>query len=259
MTKEEKKKQEEAVDEASAPAPVTAVDADDEEYASFMRDTLGDDYDEADEKKNRKSLMSYVKRSKDGTKRISDTMNKDARFAQAFSDVASGKRGSHGALARYFGKDYLTVEEGTPEYDEVMAAEEERLAEMAEAAKAKEEYKKNFEASLPVIDKFCEAHGYDPEEFRNKIWEEVATPIFEGRYDDKFLTLLDNAMNYDKDVADAMKAGEVKGRNTNINQMRENKGDGLPKIMGGGAPISSAPVRKAKTGGLLGEALGENM
>lgn len=248
MSEEEEKTVEQAPENMEQPA----VNDEDMEYSNFLRDTLGEDYDESDEKKNRKGLMDYVTRTKKGTKRISEAMQKDPRFGQALSDVASGRRGAHGALARYFGRDFLTAEEGTPEYDEIVQAEEERLKEMEEAVKSKEEYAKNYEESYPVIEKFCEERGYDVDDFREKIYEKVCVPIFEGRYDEQFLTLLDNAMNYEKDVEDAMKAGEVKGRNMNIQQMRRDKE--LPTmVQSGGAPINNTP-KKPKIGGLIGDA-----
>ena len=249
MDKEDMNKMpEEAVSAPVAPA----VDPEDEEYSRFLQDNLGDEYDAEDDKKNRRGIMDYVNRNKKGTERISSAMKKDPRFAQAFSDMASGKRGAHGALARYFGKDYLTAEEGTPEYEEIMAAEEERLREMEEAAKAREDYEKNYSASMPIIQQFCDEKGYDFDEFRDKIWNMVALPIMEGRYDRTFCELLDKAMNYDKDVQDAMTAGEVKGRNTNINAMRKDK-ETPSLISNGGAPIKDKP-KKQGIGGLIGDA-----
>lgn len=241
----------EAAAEADA-ADAAAVDADDEAYATFLRDNLGEAYDEADEKKNRKGLMDYVNRNKEGTARLTEAMKKEPRFAQVLIDIANGKRGAHAALARYFGKDFLTAEEGTPEYDEIMAAEDERLAEMEASAKARDDYKANFEASVPVIEAFCKEKAYDYDDFREKIWNEVALPIMEGRYTREFLELLDKAMSYDKDVKDAFAAGEVKGGNANINGLKRNRE--VPSVVtGGGAPINSKP-KKAKMGGLLGEA-----
>lgn len=235
-----------------APVEGAIVDPEDEEYSQFLRDNLGDEYDETDEKKNRRGLMDYVNRNKKGTERINRSMRKDPRFAQAFSDMSSGKRGAHGALARYFGKDFLTAEEGTPEYDEIMAAEEERLKEMEEAAKARDEYEQNYNQSVPIIQQFCEEKGYDFDEFRDKIWNMIALPIMEGRYDQNFLELLDKAMNYDKDVQDAMAAGEVKGRNTNINAMRKDKQ--TPTILQtGGTPVKESK-KQSKIGGLIGDA-----
>lgn len=233
-----------AADAAAAEAGAAVrADADEEAYTSFLRENLGDAYDEADEKKNRKGLMDYVNRNKEGTARLTDAMRKEPRFAQALLDVANGKRGAHAALARYFGKDFLTAGEGTPEYDEIMAAEDERLKEMEASAKAKEEYAANYEASIPVIEAFCKEKGYDFDDFRDRIWTEVALPIMEGRYTQEFLTLLDKAMTYDKDVQDAMVAGEVKGRNANINSLRRNRE--IPAVVtGGGAAIKDEPKKR---------------
>lgn len=164
--------------------------------------------------------------------KLVDAINTDPRIAQLLSDIVSGKRSAAGSLARHFGKDFLAAEEGTPEYDDIMKAEEERKAEAEAMAENERVYKQNIDQSVPVIESFCAANGLNVDEFLNSVWERMVSPIMQGMYTEELLTMLNNALNYDKDVEDAMKAGEVKGRNTNIAKMRSDKvGDGMPSGM----------------------------
>ena len=50
------------------------------------------------------------------------------------------------------------------------------------------------------------------------------------------LLLCANLNHGEKDVEDAFAAGDIKGRNTNIQRMREDFGDGMPKGMSSVAP-----------------------
>lgn len=62
----------------------------------------------------------------------------------------------------------------------------------------------------------------------------------------------DHALTYEKDVEDAFAAGDIKGRNTNIQRMREDFGDGMPKGMSSVAPNIEA---RRKRNSLLEKAL----
>ena len=70
----------------------------------------------------------------------------------------------------------------------------------------------------------------------DSVWEKLVFPIMAGRYTDDVCTALDHAITYDQDIEDAFAAGDVKGRNANIQRMKEDFGDGLPKGMSSVAP-----------------------
>ena len=184
---------------------------------------------------------------------MAEELQSDPRLAQVLADVVSGKRGAAAALARYFGKDAFDVEEGTPEYEEIMQAEEERKQELEAFNVSKKEYEANLEASMPVIEQWCQKTGVDQEQFMDKIWAEVISPVMAGTYSEAMLELLNNGFNYAQDTQDAMKAGEVKGRNQNINKLREEVGDGLPKAM---PATSEQAVNKKKKNSFIESALG---
>lgn len=198
-----------------------------------------------------KAAEEYITKNEAMNEKLSQGLAADPRMAQVFADIAEGKRSSSGAFARYFGKSYLTMEEGTPEYEELMKSDEEFHAELERATKAKQEYDANIETSLPVLAEFCKENGYDEEEFLDKL-SEIILPILSGVYTKENLVRLDKALRYDKDVEDAAIAGEVKGRNTNIRDMREDVGDGMAMVQNVAPPVM--PKRK-KGNALLDMAL----
>lgn len=218
-----------------------------------LRDLMSkhfDGYNPDDEENNYGLLAEYIGRNNDQSAKLADALAKDPRLAQALADVANGKSGAPAALARYFGKDFLSAEDGSPESEELNKAEEERKKEIENEKLSKKEYDDNINNSMPIITAFCDSKGYDPDEFLGNVWEGIVGPIFTGMYTPDLLEKLDKAFNYDKDVSDAMSAGEVKGRNTKINKMKESDGDGLPKGLSDESGKKSA-VPKAQQGTIL--------
>ena len=134
----------------------------------------------------------------------------------------------------------------------MMLADEERKNEVMRLANDRREYEANLEASMPVIESFCNENGYDPSDFMDNVWEKLVFPILAGRYTSDVCTALDHAITYEKDVEDAFAAGDIKGRNANIRRMKEDFGDGLPKGMNSVAPDIE---RKRPRNSLLEKAL----
>ena len=167
-------------------------------------------------------------------------------------DVVNGKRNAHSAVARYFGRGFVNVDEDSPEFEEMMLADEERKNEIMRLANDRREYEANLEQSMPVIEAFCEAKGYDPSDFLDNVWERLVFPIMAGKYTADVCTALDHAITYEQDVKDAFAAGDIKGRNSNIMRMKEDFGDGLPKGMSSVAPETG---RKRPRNSLIEKAL----
>lgn len=265
MSEEDKLKEEGAVEEPQnmedsqpevQPEEV-AVGESEETPSSPNRDKLRDlmskhfeGYNPDDEENNYGLLAEYIGKNNEQSSKLAEALSKDPRLAQALADVANGKSGAAAALVRYFGKDFLSAEEGSPEAEELNKAEEDRKKEIENDNLSKKEYDDNVSNSIPIITAFCEQKGYDPDEFLGNVWEGIVAPIFTGMYTPDLLDRLDKAFNYDKDVSDAMTAGEVKGRNTKINKMKESEGDGLPKGLSDEGGKKTAPP-KAQSGSIL--------
>lgn len=181
--------------------------------------------------------LTWIEDQRAMNRKISETLAENPEFAQAMAEVVNGRSSGATALARYFGRDFLSAEEGTPEYEELMNADKAWKEERDAARKAAEEFDKAMEKSQEEINAYCAAKGIDPDEYQDRIEAEFIVPIFSGNIDAALLAKLDKAMDYDKDTEDAFAAGEVKGRNENINKLRAQPGDGMPKGLGTQAPV----------------------
>ena len=197
-------------------------------------------------------LMRHLELNREQNERLVTMLDSDPRLAQLLADVVGGKRGAHSAVARYFGRGFMSIDENSPEFEEIMLADEERKDEFMRLANDRREYETNLEESMPVIETFCSERGYDPSQFMDKVWEQLVFPIMAGKYSVDVCTALDHAITYEQDVKDAFAAGDIKGRNSNIMRMKEDFGDGLPKGMSSAAP---APERKRSRNSLIEKAL----
>lgn len=197
--------------------------------------------------------LNLINRMVEERDRMVENISDDPRLAQVFADVVSGNRKPDAALARYFGKNLLTAEEGTPEYDELMAADAEYMNERNEMKTRREQQEAGAKAFFDAFENYLEAQGLDKEKYINAVFSEILEPSLDLKVDEKLFARLVMAVDYDKDVEDAFKAGEVKGRNMNIHEMKGKIGDGLPKAMGSqGVPVEQP---KKKINPLIARAL----
>ena len=210
-----------------------------------LKRIFGDKFDIHDEL-SQGLLLRHLAVNREQNEKLAEVLERDPRLAQMITDMIEGKRNAHSAMARYFGTSMMRVDEESPEFEEIMLADEERKQEVMRIANDRREYERNLEESLPVIEQFCAERGYDASEFMDNVWEQVVFPIMAGKYTVDVCTALDHAITYEKDVADAFEAGNVKGRNMNIQRMKEDYGDGLPKGMSSAAPdMEDRPQRNS--------------
>ena len=197
--------------------------------------------------------LDFIKMQDEANNRIAEAIAEDPRTAQMFADIASGKRGAGPAIARYFGKNLMTAEEGTPEYDEIVAADEEYWNERETSKRAKEENDLKMAEFFDWLEEELKDETGKEGEMLRRVYEEILIPLTDGVKDKELTGKLKKALSYDKDVEDAFAAGQVKGRNMNINEMKGKIGDGLPK----GLNSQAAPVEqpKRKVNSLIAKAL----
>ena len=216
-----------------------------------LKNFFGEDFEISD-KFSQDLLLQHLKVNKEQNDKLAETLERDPRLAQLLMDVIGGKRNAHSAMARYFGSSFMTLDEESPEFEEIMIADEERKEELIRLANDRHEYEKNLSDSIPVIEEFCKEKGYDASDFMDKVWESLVFPILAGKYSKDVCVALDHALTYEKDVEDAFAAGDIKGRNTNIQRMKEEYGDGLPKGINSVAPDTEV---KRKRNSLIDKAL----
>ncbi len=213
------------------------------ELEGELKRFFGDDFDITD-KFSQDLLLQHLKVNKEQNDKLAEALERDPRLAQMLMDVIGGKRNAHSAMVRYFGNSFMTVDENSPEFEEMMMADEERKEELMRLANDRREYEKNLSDSIPAIEEFCKEKGYDASDFMDKVWETLVFPILAGKYSTDVCVALDHALTYEKDVEDAFAAGDIKGRNTNIQRMKEEYGDGLPKGMNSVAPDTEVKRRR---------------
>lgn len=207
-----------------------------------LKKIFGDDFS-IDDRMSQDMLLHYLFQTKKQNELLTEVLDSDPRLAQMLLDMINGKRNASSAVARYFGRSLVELDENSPEYQDMLRADEELQLENARMSNDREEYEANLRESQPVIEAFCRERGYEPSEFMDNVWEKIIFPIMAGKYTGDVCTALDHALTYEKDVEDAFAAGDIKGRNTNIMRMKEEFGDGLPKGMASVAPIA-APKRR---------------
>ena len=200
-----------------------------------------------------KELKASNDQLKSSNDRIIETISDDPRAAQMFADIVNGTRKPGAAIARYFGKGFM-ADEGTPEYDEMMAADEEFFNERESAKRTAEEHNAKMLDFLDWLEgELGDEEGAEGERMR-RVYNEMIIPLLDGVKDESLPGKLKKAIDYDKDVEDAFVAGEVKGRNMNINEMRSKVGDGMPKGLTSQAmPVVEKPKRKVNS--LIADAL----
>lgn len=216
-----------------------------------LKKIFGDDFS-IDDRMSQDMLLHHLFQTRRQNERLAEVLESDPRLAQMLLDMINGKRNAASAVARYFGRSFVELDENSPEYQDMLRADEERQLEAARISNDREEYEANLRESQPVIEAFCQERGYDPSDFMDNVWERIIFPIMAGKYTADVCTALDHALTYDKDVEDAFAAGDIKGRNTNIMRMREEFGDGLPKGMSSVAP---AARQRRRRNSLLDKAL----
>ena len=211
---------------------------------SQLKEIFGNSFNLAD-KESQLLLVEHLRINREQNEKLALAIESDPRLSQMLSDMVKGRRNAHSAMARYFGRGFMNIHEGTPEYEEMLIADEERRNELLTLSNDRKLYERNLELSKPLIEQFCKERGYEPAEFLELAWERLVLPILSGDYNIEVCTALEHAINYDNDVEQAFEAGDIKGRNTNIQRLRREFGDGMPKGVSSVAPeIAPKPKRR---------------
>lgn len=197
--------------------------------------------------------LDYIKELREMNDRMVEAISDDPRVAQLLADVVNGKSGM-ASLVRHFGKALINVEEGTPEYDEIMAEDAEFMREREDNKAFVEENRTKMIAFFDAFSDYCNRKGLNEDVYMVKIWDEFLDLVTEWKASDEIFDKLVKAVDYDKDVDDAFEAGQIKGRNTNIHEMRNKPSDGMPSGLSSQAPVVERP--KVRRNSLVEKAMG---
>lgn len=171
----------------------------------------------------------------------------DPAFGAALSETMQGGK-FRVAAARAYGPDAFQAVEGDPDYDEMTQGYQEGYTKLQEKQKYAKTIAKNQEMSMKEIEAWMNEKGYGEEEIKARLakFDEIRRDFLDDKLTKNHLNLIDKAMDYDKDVANAEEAGAVRERNSKIVEKRERSktaSDGLPQLTSAGQkPKPARPV-----------------
>ena len=98
-----------------------------------LKKIFGNDF-ALDDRMAQDFLLHYLYQYQKQNESLRNMLESDPRLAQMMLDMMYGKRNATGAVARYFGRSLVELDENSPEYQEMMRADEERQMEAARMA-----------------------------------------------------------------------------------------------------------------------------
>ena len=199
---------------------------------------INDDYDNYD-----KDAAGYQEREK----AFSDLFTSDPRSA-AF--LTNWRKGGNPAieLVRMFGDDFAEELKDPEKQEELAKASQEYAERVAKEKDFNEQYQKNIEETLSMLETIQEEEGKSDEEI-DQAMEFLVTIMKDGilgKFSRESLDMAFKALNHDAHVEEAAHEGEVKGRNTKIEEKlrKGSRSDGTANLdgkNGGGGSTRQTP------------------
>lgn len=187
---------------------------------------INDDYDNYDNE-----LKGYQEREKS----LSDLFSSDPKSAAFLMDWRNGEDPIAGMIRRY-GDDFKAALEDPEKQEALAAASKEYTERIAMEKGYEEQYQKNIAETLATIESLQKEEGIEDNEiddiitFLTNIMKEAVL----GKYSKESIIMARKAINHDADVAIADREGEVRGKNTKIEEKlrKNNKSDGTANLSG---------------------------
>ena len=201
---------------------------------------IGEDYDSYD------SELGEYKKHED---ELANMFSADPRSAHFLSNW---RRGEDPAiqLVRMFGTEIKDAIDDPERLEAIAEANKEYVERVAESKKLDEEYQANLANSLSRLDDIQSRNGLSDDDI-DKAMEYLVKIVSDGLmgiFTEESIKLALNALNYDTDVAEAERVGEVRGRNTKIEEKLRSrtKGDGMANL-GGKNGVAPEQRNRAKS------------
>lgn len=187
---------------------------------------INDEYDEYD-----KELEGYKEREG----KLSDMFTSDPRSARLMMEWRDGEDPAV-ALMRLYGDDIKEAIEDPDKQEAIATANKEYMERVTKEKQYEEEYTKNLEESLTLLEKAQNEKGLSDEQIDEAMswFIGVAKDAMLGKFGPETIDMIIKAQNYDNDVALASEEGEVRGKNTKVREMlrRPKRGDGTVQLDG---------------------------
>lgn len=209
---------------------------------------INDDYDDYD-----KQLSGYKEREG----QFSDMFTSDPRSANFLMNWKDGKDPAV-ELVRQFGTEIKEAIDDPERLDAMSEANKEFVERVAKEKELDEAYQKNLQKSLSMLDEYQQRNGLSDEQV-DKAMELLMTIIKDGvmgKFTAESIDMAMKAINHDIDVATAGHEGEVRGKNTKIEEKlrKQQKGDGIPNMDGANGGVGRQRKRGSGIFDLAAEA-----
>lgn len=198
---------------------------------------INEDYDGYD-----KELSEYRGREK----KLTDLFNSNPRSAAFLTGWVNGEDPLVG-LIRRFGDDFKAALEDPDKQEALAAANKEYAERIAKESEYEEMYRKNMDQTYATIEQVQQEDGLSDDEI-----DEAMTFLIGimkdgiiGQFSADSIRMAVKAIQHDKDVAMANEEGEIRGRNTKIEERlrRRGRGDGTANLAGrNGAGSGGRPM-----------------
>lgn len=166
-------------------------------------------------------------------RRLSDMMMADPRAAQILVDMSNGADVAT-SLVRMFGNEIKDAIDDPDRLEEMAEANKEYVERVAKNKQYEEMYKENLEHTIADIDMVQREMGLSDEQVDKAmaLLQSIVSDGVMGKFTPDNIKMALKAISHDEDVALAAEEGEVKGRNTRIEEKlrKSAKGDGMPTI-----------------------------
>lgn len=184
-----------------------------------------------------KELDEYRKNGK----KLSDLFASDPRSAAFLMSWRDGQSPLL-SLLEVFGQDEIRAYLDDPSnLEKIKEANQKYLDRLSEEAGLKKETEANVKATLATLDAFQEKHGLTDEEMDGLFQDldDIASDAIKGKVEEPTLEMLYKARTHDADVAAASREGEVRGKNSKIDEkLRKGRRPGMPADLGGKKPVA---------------------
>lgn len=187
---------------------------------------MSDDYD---------ALDSQLSGYKDREQKWADMFTSDPRSAHFINNWREGKD-PNVEFVRQFGRDMLEAANDPSRLEEFAEANKDYLERVAENDRLEQEYKQNLADSLKYLETWQSESGLSDDEV-DKVMGLLVGIVRDGimgKFSPESIAMAVKAINHDADVDDASQEGEVRGRNSKIDERlrRRSQGDGTAPLDG---------------------------
>ncbi len=190
----------------------------------------------------------YYERGVESNEKLIKLLDAEPKAKAVLADAMENGVPFNVALARHFGPEDLTVEEGDDRYADYKKNIDARNTDLQTRKDSDALYETNMKESDKAVTEFAKEEGDSEEETKAILdkFSDMMQEVFTGKITKATLQAIKRSVKFEKAVQDASDMGELKGKNTKIKAEMEKevkpKGDGLP------TPDRSSEVKDDKAG-----------